>query len=43
MTIFEEEPATRIRETALLSEATLAADWERPEEHESWLHLQQER
>jgi hypothetical protein len=34
-----EEPI-RIPETALLSEAALAEDWERPEEDEAWSHLQ---
>jgi hypothetical protein len=29
-------------ETALLSEATLAADWERPEEDAAWSQLSQE-
>lgn len=29
-------------ETALLSEAALSEDWERPEEDEAWRHLQQE-
>lgn len=28
-------------ETALLSEATLAADWQRPEEDAAWSHLDQ--
>ncbi len=36
VTILEERPA----ETALLSEAALAEDWERPEEDEAWEHLQ---
>jgi hypothetical protein len=27
-------------ETALLSEASLATDWNRPEEDEAWAHLQ---
>ncbi len=27
-------------ETALLSESSLAADWDRPEEDEAWSHLQ---
>ncbi len=27
-------------ETALLSEAALAQDWDRPEEDEAWAHLQ---
>ncbi len=28
-------------ETTLLSEESLAKDWNRPEEDEAWLHLQQ--
>ena len=28
-------------ETALLSEAALAEDWNRPEEDQAWKHLQQ--
>lgn len=38
-----EEPAGDKTETALLSEAALAADWNRPEEDEAWSHLQQAR
>ena len=30
-----------VAETALLSEASLAEDWDRPEEDEAWSHLQQ--
>ena len=30
-----------ISETALLSEAALAEDWNRPEEEMAWSHLQQ--
>lgn len=41
VTILEEEPATSVSETALLSEQALAEDWERPEEDEAWSHLQQ--
>jgi hypothetical protein len=41
VTILEEEPATSIHETALLSEAALAEDWNRPEEDAAWSHLQQ--
>jgi hypothetical protein len=41
VTILEEEPGTSIHETALLSEAALAEDWNRPEEDAAWLHLQQ--
>ena len=29
-----------ISETALLSQQSLAEDWERPEEEEAWSHLQ---
>jgi hypothetical protein len=29
-----------IQETALLSEQSLALDWERPQEDEAWSHLQ---
>jgi predicted DNA-binding antitoxin AbrB/MazE fold protein len=41
VTILEEEPATDVSETALLSEQALAEDWSRPEEDEAWSHLQQ--
>jgi hypothetical protein len=34
-----DEPAP-VAETALLSEAALAQDWDRPEEDEAWAHLQ---
>ena len=40
VTILEEEPVT---ETARLSEAALAEDWNRPEEDEAWAHLQSAR
>ena len=43
VTILEDEPATKIPETALLSEQSLAEDWNRPEEDEAGAHLQQER
>lgn len=43
VTILEDEPAQRAHETALLSEAALAEDWDRPEEDAAWSHLQQER
>ncbi len=43
VTILEEKPAAQTSEAALLSEAALAEDWERPEEDEAWAHLQQER
>lgn len=41
VTILDEEPATELSETALLSEQALAEDWNRPEEDEAWSHLQQ--
>jgi hypothetical protein len=39
VTILDEEP-TLAHETALLSEAALADDWNRPEEDTAWAHLQ---
>jgi hypothetical protein len=41
VTILEEEPGTSIHDTAFLSEAALAEDWNRPEEDAAWSHLQQ--
>ena len=38
--ILDDEPGAQVLETALLSEAALAADWNRPEEDEAWTHLQ---
>jgi hypothetical protein len=38
-----DEPATVPGETALLAEAALAADWNRPEEDAAWSHLQPEK
>lgn len=38
VTIFDEPD---IPETAILSEAALGEDWNRPEEEEAWSHLQQ--
>jgi hypothetical protein len=40
VTILEEEPGTSIHEMALLSEAALAEDWNRPEENAAWSQLQ---
>ena len=40
VTILEEEPATNMAETALLSESALAEDWNKPEEDAAWSHLQ---
>jgi len=35
-----DEPGAPIAETALLSERSLAEDWNRPEEDAAWSHLQ---
>ncbi len=43
VTILEEEPAAGLSETALMSEQSLAEDWNRPEEDEAWSHLQPAR
>lgn len=40
VTILEQEPSEYRNETALLSEAALAEDWNRPEEDAAWAHLQ---
>jgi hypothetical protein len=40
VTILEEAPSSEASEIALLSEQSLAEDWERPEEDEAWSHLQ---
>ena len=39
VTIIDEPDVT---ETAILSESSLAKDWNRPEEDEAWSHLQQD-
>lgn len=39
VTILDEDAES---DTALLSEAVLAVDWDRQEEDEAWSHLQQE-
>ena len=39
VTILEEEPKAEISETALLSEAVLAKDWNTSEEDKAWQHL----
>jgi len=43
VTILEEKPTVAVSETALLSEAALAEDWNRPEEDEAWSYLQSEQ
>ena len=35
-----DEPGTPVAGTALLSERSLAEDWNRPEEDKAWSHLQ---
>ena len=40
VTILEEDSILHLHETALLSEAALAEDWNRPEEDAAWSHLQ---
>ena len=39
LTILEEQPAAEEPESARLSEAALAEDWNRPEEDEAWSYL----
>jgi len=41
VTILEETPLIHVNEEVLLSETVLAEDWNRPEEDEAWLHLQE--
>jgi len=41
--ILDDEPGAHPNETALLSEAALAEDWNRPEEDEARSHLQSEK
>ncbi len=42
LTILTDDPGDG-SENALLGEAALARDWNRPEEEEAWSHLQQAR
>jgi hypothetical protein len=41
VTILDDRPTAGAPESALLSEAALAEDWNRPEEDEAWSHLSQ--
>jgi hypothetical protein len=41
LVIILNEPVVDAAETALLSEQSLAEDWNRAEEDEAWSHLQQ--
>ncbi len=43
VTILDEDPTSFTDESALLSEAALAEDWNRPEEDAAWAHLQSEK
>lgn len=43
VTILDDAPIVATEETALLSESSLAKDWDRPEEDAAWSHLQQEQ
>ena len=36
ITILDDKPTAHVNEKALLSEAALAEDWDRPEEDEAW-------
>jgi len=38
-----ERPTTNVSETAILSEAALAEDWNKLEEDKAWSHLQPEQ
>ena len=41
VTLLDTDPADDAIDLALLSEAALARDWDRPEEDEAWSHLAQ--
>jgi hypothetical protein len=41
ITILDEEPSDETVNLTLLSETSLARDWERPEEDKAWSHLAQ--
>lgn len=43
VTILEDRPAGGVPDSALLSEAALGEDWNRPEEDEAWSHLGEAR
>ncbi len=43
ITILEESPGPRINDETVLSEPSLAADWNKPEEDEAWECPQQEQ
>ena len=41
ITILDEEPSEASENLALMSEAALARDWNRPEEDDAWSHLKE--
>lgn len=41
VTILDDEPEPNALETAMMSEAALAAEWNTPEEEKAWSHLAQ--
>ena len=41
VTVLDEEAEPTALETALMSQAALAAEWDTPEEDEAWSHLAQ--
>ena len=43
VTIFDEDKAIKVDESALLSEPALAREWNRPEEDAAWSYLQPAR
>ena len=43
VTILDEAPTSLMHETAIVSERSLAEDWNRPEEDAAWSHLQRDR
>lgn len=40
VTLLDSDPAEDDFDLALMSEAALARDWDRPEEEEAWSHLE---
>ena len=43
MLLLDEKPFSHVNKEALLSEAALAEDWDRPEENEAWKYLQKDQ
>ena len=43
VTIFDDDQATKVDESTLLSEPALGRDWNRPEEDAAWSYLQPAR